>query len=86
LYIALYAKQSTFAKMPGTVPKVNAKLAAVPDVLIDASGRFKYILCKVFDPHDPDASKLVIRGTARAEFHCKLPVQFVTFSHFCIVC
>ena len=62
--------------MPGTIPKANTKLAAVPDVIIDNSGRFKYILCKIFDPHDADASKLVIRGTGRAEFHCKKLTHF----------
>jgi len=55
--------------MPGTVRTVDPRLGGVPDVVIDDSGKFKYILCKVFLTDSPDDHKLVVRGTARAEFH-----------------
>lgn len=57
-------------KMPGTLPAENAKLMAVNDAVIDPSGKFKYILCKVFDGEKPNESKFIVRGTSRAEFHC----------------
>lgn len=56
--------------MPGTLPAENAKLMAVNDAVIDPSGKFKYILCKVFDGEKPNESKFIVRGTSRAEFHC----------------
>lgn len=57
--------------MPGTLASGNPKLSAVADVDIDNNGKFKYILCKVFDTEKPAESKLIVRGTGRAEFHCK---------------
>lgn len=56
--------------MPGTVTSENPKLKAVSDVDID-NGKFKYILCKVFDVEKPSDSKFIVRGTSYAEFHCK---------------
>lgn len=55
--------------MPGTLASGNPRLNAVVDVDIDNNGKFKYILCKVFDNEKPAESKLIVRGTARAEFH-----------------
>ncbi len=57
--------------MPGALAPSNPRLDAVYDVLIDENGRFKYILCKVYDPDAPADFKYIVRGTARAEFHCK---------------
>lgn len=51
---------------------MDAKLAAVPLVDIDAEGRFKYILIKVHGKELADGtepSKLIVRGFQRAEWH-----------------
>lgn len=53
---------------------VDAKLEAVPNVDIDAAGRFKYILIKVWGKERSDGSepsKLIVRGYKRAEWHGK---------------
>lgn len=53
---------------------VDARLEAVPTVDIDAAGRFKYILIKVYGHQQPDGSepnKLIVRGYQRAEWHGK---------------
>lgn len=61
--------------MPGALAASSStKLDGVDDVIIDVGGRFKYILCKVYEPSDSSqtpAFKHVVRGTALAEFHCK---------------
>ena len=57
--------------MPGTLAARNPKLDAVYDVIIDDNGRFKYILCKVYENSKPDEFKYIVRGTAAAEYHCK---------------
>ncbi len=57
--------------MPGALIPANPKLEAVYDVMIDDGGRFKYILCKVYDAEKPQEFKHIVRGTSRAEFHCK---------------
>lgn len=54
--------------------RMDAKLDAVPLVDIDAEGRFKYILIKVFAPSAEDSSngepsKLIVRGFQRAKWH-----------------
>lgn len=56
--------------MPGAVSPKNPKLEAVYNVLIDDTGQFKYILCKVYDSDKPEEHKFIIRGGARYEFHC----------------
>ena len=43
-------------------------LDKVPDVDIDSHGRFKYILINVKDKSN-NASKFIVRGYARAEWH-----------------
>ncbi|KAK3798969.1 hypothetical protein RRG08_009163 [Elysia crispata] len=58
--------------MPGKVLEMNPILAGIDDVAIDASGRFKYILCKVYQDGAKDECKLIIRGTAQAEFHADI--------------
>ncbi|KAK2586347.1 hypothetical protein KPH14_010639 [Odynerus spinipes] len=40
----------------------------IPDVDIDDSGKFKYILLNVHDKTN-DASKTIVRGYKRAEWH-----------------
>ena len=60
--------------MPGALAGAT-KLAGLEEVEIDSTGRFKYILCKVYEQGGnpaTDAVKHVVRGTSRAEFHCKL--------------
>ena len=60
--------------MPGTLAQSEpSKLDEVEDVVIDNTGRFKYILCKVYEPNnstDQPPFKLVVRGTGSAEYHC----------------
>lgn len=54
---------------------VDAKLDAVPVVDIDDSGRFKYILIRVYGPEKEDGtepSKLIVRGYKRAQWHGEL--------------
>ncbi|KAK2156443.1 hypothetical protein LSH36_213g03039 [Paralvinella palmiformis] len=55
--------------MPGAIIQKNPKLEAVYDILIDDGGRFKYILCKVYDPEKPEDSKIIVRGMKTADFH-----------------
>ena len=56
-------------------------LDKVLDVDIDGHGRFKYILITVRDDANK-ASKQIVRGTARAQWHGK----FMTQLHFVILC
>ena len=56
--------------MPGTIQPTNPKLQAVEDVIL-GEGRFKYIQCKIYDPDKPEDWKYIVRGSERAEFHCK---------------
>ena len=62
--------------MPGAVIQKNPKLEAVYDILIDDGGRFKYILCKVYDPETPEDSKIIVRGMKTADFHCMICIMF----------
>ena len=57
--------------MPGKIQPTNPKLEAVPDVVIDDNGKFKYIQCKIYDPDKTEDWKYIVRGSNRAEFHCK---------------
>lgn len=52
---------------------MDAKLRAFPLVDIDHQGRFKYILVRIFGkgPEDALRSKLIVRGTKRALWHCE---------------
>lgn len=72
---------------------VDAKLEAVPVVDIDAAGRFKYILIKVWGKEKADGSepsKMIVRGYTRAEWHGKTfsvcLLRYVEFSRqfFCL--
>lgn len=50
----------------------NDKLDAIPIVDIEDSGRFKYVLIKVFGKEQADGvepSKLIVRGYQRAQWH-----------------
>jgi len=49
----------------------NPKLKAIPDVDMDKSGKFKYILIKVHDPAKEREFKHIVRGYNRAAFHGK---------------
>lgn len=57
--------------MPGAVTPSNPRLDSIPNVVLDDNGRFKYILCKVSDAEKNTDWKYIVRGNARAEFHCK---------------
>jgi Janus/Ocnus family (Ocnus) len=67
-------------KMPGTLASRTAtKMDLVDDVLIDVGGRFKYILCKVYEPSETSNAgsfKYIVRGTSLAEFHCMALCSF----------
>ena len=45
----------------------------VPEVEIDSTGRFKYILIKLTQDGD---SKYVVRGTIRGEYHADILDEF----------
>ncbi|KAF6204673.1 hypothetical protein GE061_018834 [Apolygus lucorum] len=50
-------------------------LDQVPDVEIDAEGRFKYVLIRVYAPTTRDGnepSKMIVRGNARGAYHVNL--------------
>jgi hypothetical protein len=49
---------------------MSALLDKIPDVDIDGHGRFKYILIKVQDEAN-EADKQIVRGYARAQWHCE---------------
>lgn len=60
------------------------KLDAVPTVDIEDSGRFKYILIKVYGQEQADGTepfKLIVRGYQRAQWHGQYPLadQFDDF-------
>ncbi|CAG5116276.1 unnamed protein product [Candidula unifasciata] len=50
----------------------NPKLMSIPDVEIDKSGKFKYILIKVHDPDMDREFKHIVRGTAKAAYHADI--------------
>lgn len=50
----------------------NPKLKAIPDVEIEKSGKFKYILIKVHDPSKEREFKHIVRGHSKAGFHGKI--------------
>ena len=50
----------------------STALSAVPDVEIDANGRFKYILIKVIDNSGDGVYKYIVRGFDWAGYHGKL--------------
>ena len=50
----------------------STKISSVPDVDIDANGRFKYILIKVMDKTQGGAFKYIVRGFDWADYHGKL--------------
>ena len=47
----------------------STKFPNVPDVDIDANGRFKYILIKVMDKTPGGAFKYIVRGFDWADYH-----------------
>ena len=76
--------------MPGTLRSGNPKLNAIDDVVIDESGKFKYILCKVYDSEKPEENKHIVRGTSRAEFHGEILLyiinaQSASLRSFCVL-
>jgi len=70
--------------MPGALAGAT-KLAGIEEVEIDSTGRFKYILCKVYEQGGNPATgavKHVVRGTSRAEFHCKLWLCYISVMRY----
>lgn len=57
-------------------------LESIPLVDVDKKGIFKYVLIKVIGHEDcvEKNEKLVVRGYADCEFHCK-PSYFVIFCY-----
>lgn len=50
----------------------NSTLQQIPDVDIDKTGRYKYILIKVAAQNDSSCqSKYIVRGGQRFDFHGK---------------
>jgi len=50
----------------------NPKLNTIPEVEIDKSGKFKYILIKVHDPDIDREFKHIVRGTAKCAYHADI--------------
>ncbi|XP_041370476.1 14 kDa phosphohistidine phosphatase-like [Gigantopelta aegis] len=50
----------------------NSKLKSVEDIVIDKSGKFKYILMKVHDPDKDREFKHIVRGHSKAHFHADI--------------
>ncbi|XP_022801865.1 14 kDa phosphohistidine phosphatase-like [Stylophora pistillata] len=50
----------------------SSKLLSVPDVDIDADGKFKYVLIKVVDPSNENAYKCIVRGSDWACYHADI--------------
>jgi phosphohistidine phosphatase len=64
-------QKSTFLAHPILFSRIihaMSKLSSIPNVAIDPSGTFKYILVKVTDPASKD-SKLIVRGFERCAYH-----------------
>ncbi|EZA50839.1 hypothetical protein X777_10472 [Ooceraea biroi] len=59
-------------------------LDKIPDVDIDGHGKFKYILITVEDETNK-ASKQIVRGYARAQWHGKFVIYLCFFIYY-IVC
>ena len=57
----------------------NPLLDSVEDVDIDESGRFKYILVKVWPLDDEKTFKYIVRGYKWAEYHGKFSLSFKVF-------
>ena len=55
----------------------STKFPHVPDVDIDANGRFKYILIKVMDTTQAGTFKYIVRGFDWADYHGKLTNQML---------
>ena len=55
----------------------NPRLDAIPEVDIDPTGRFKYILIKVHDEKEDGVFKNIVRGYGRCGFHGKNLIQHV---------
>lgn len=69
---AIKLSSSNFLQSRNYAQTMDAKLDAIPLVDIDDSGRFKYILIKVYGKEKADGtepSKLIVRGYKRAQWH-----------------
>ena len=52
------------------------RLEAIPQVEIDDTGVFKYVLILVADAKDESLQRLVVRGNAEAEYHADIYEEF----------
>ncbi|XP_076454616.1 14 kDa phosphohistidine phosphatase-like [Babylonia areolata] len=59
-------------KIASDSAKNNSKLGGVSNAEIDASGRFKYILIKVYDKDVDEDYKYIVRGTVKAPYHADI--------------
>ncbi|CAG5135159.1 unnamed protein product [Candidula unifasciata] len=60
------------SQMSSATSYKNPKLISIPDVEIDKSGKFKYILIKVHDPDVDREFKHIVRGTSKANYHADI--------------
>ena len=51
------------------VVRFRPRMESLAEVEIDKEGKFKYILVKVWEDGREEAAKIIVRGTAEAEFH-----------------
>ena len=49
--------------------RFRPRMESLAEVEIDKEGKFKYILVKVWEEGREEAAKIIVRGTAEAEFH-----------------
>ncbi|XP_038063611.1 14 kDa phosphohistidine phosphatase-like isoform X2 [Patiria miniata] len=50
----------------------DTALDSVADVEIDSSGKFKYILIKIWPKDDKNNSKYIVRGDGRVDYHADI--------------
>ena len=68
------------------IARLCPRMDSVAEVEIDEEGKFKYILVKVWEEGREEAARVIVRGTAEAEFHpdiyAKVPAahSFLAFS------
>ncbi len=55
----------------------NLLLDSIEDVDIDDSGRFKYILIKIWPLNDEKTFKYIVRGYKWAGYHGKISLSFM---------
>lgn len=64
----------SFNCLRGLATMSASVLTKVPEVDIEATGVFKYILIKLTAPSEKGAERLLVRGYAECNFHCNINV------------